>query len=48
VGVFVLALIRSDLTYLAVDPNYTTVIQGLIMIAVVMVGALVAMRRKRA
>jgi ribose transport system permease protein len=48
VGVFVLALIRSDLTYLAVDPNFTTVIQGLIMIAVVMVGALVAMRRKRA
>ena len=48
VGVFVLAIIRSDLTYLAVDPNYTTVIQGLIMIGVVMVGALVAMRRKRA
>lgn len=48
VGVFVLAIIRSDLTYLAVDPNYTTVIQGLIMIGVVMVGALVAMRRSRA
>jgi len=48
VGVFVLAIIRSDLTYLAVDPNYTTVIQGAIMIIVVMVGALVAMRGKRA
>jgi ribose transport system permease protein len=46
VGVFVLAIIRSDLTYLAVDPNYTTVIQGAIMIIVVMVGALVAMRRR--
>jgi ribose transport system permease protein len=48
VGVFVLAIIRSDLTYLAVDPNYTTVIQGVIMIVVVMVGALVALRRSRA
>jgi ribose transport system permease protein len=47
VAVFALRLVRTDLTFLGVDPNYTTVIEGLIMIGVVMVGGLVAMRRKR-
>jgi len=40
--------VRTDLTFLGVDPNYATVIEGLLMVAVVMVGALVALRRKRA
>ena len=34
--------------FLGVDPNYTTVIEGLIMVFVVMVGAVVALRRKQA
>lgn len=45
VAVLILRLVRTDLTFLGVDPNYATVIEGLIMIAVVMVGALVELRR---
>ena len=45
IAVFVLALIRTDLTFLGVDPNLTTVIQGAIMVVVVMVGALLTLRR---
>lgn len=48
IAVFVLRLVRTDLTFLGVDPNYTTVIEGLIMVIVVMVGAVVALRRKQA
>jgi ribose transport system permease protein len=44
VAVFVLRLVRSDLTFLSVDPNVTTIVEGAIMVAVVMLGALVAMR----
>ncbi len=47
-AVFILRLVRTDLTFLGVDPNYTTVIEGLIMVFVVMVGAVVALRRKQA
>jgi ribose transport system permease protein len=45
---FILALIRVDLVFLKVDPNYSTVIQGLILVVVVMVGGLVEYRRSRA
>ncbi len=38
VAAFILALIRSDLFFLGVDPNYSTVIQGVIMVVVVMIG----------
>jgi ribose transport system permease protein len=48
VAVYVLRLVRTDLTFLGVDPNYTTVVEGLIMVVVVMVGAVVALRRRRA
>ncbi len=48
VAVYVLRLVRTDLTFLGVDPNYTTVIEGLIMVVVVMVGAIVALRRRQA
>jgi ribose transport system permease protein len=44
VAVFILRLVRTDLTLLAVDPNVTTIIEGAIMVAVVMFGAFIAMR----
>jgi ribose transport system permease protein len=43
-AVFVLRLVRTILTFLAVDPNITTIIEGTIMVFVVMLGAYVAMR----
>jgi len=48
VAVFILRLVRSDLTFLAVDPNVTTIVEGTIMVVVVMLGALVALRRRSA
>jgi ribose transport system permease protein len=44
IAVFVLRLVRTDLTLLAVDPNVTTIIEGVIMVVVVMFGAVLAMR----
>jgi ribose transport system permease protein len=46
VAVFILRLVRSDLTFMAVDPNVTTIVEGTIMVVVVMLGALVALRRR--
>jgi ribose transport system permease protein len=48
IAVIVLALVRTDLTFLGVDPNLSTAIQGAILIGVVMFGSLVAMRKVRA
>jgi ribose transport system permease protein len=48
VAVFVLRLVRTLLTILAIDPNVTTIIEGVIMVAVVMFGAFIAMRGRRA
>ena len=48
VGVVVLQMIRTDMTFLNVNPNLAVVAQGFILIGVVMVGSLVEMRRKRA
>ena len=48
VGIYILGLIRADLTFLGVDPAFSTVIQGVIMVAVVMVGAWLTLRRSRA
>jgi ribose transport system permease protein len=48
IAVFILRLIRTDLTILAFDPNITTVIEGAIMVSVVMVGGLIAIRSRRA
>jgi len=45
--VIVLALVRTDLFFGGVDPNWSTAIQGAILIAVVMFGSLVSMRRVR-
>ena len=46
VAVFILRLVRTDLTFLSVDPNITTIVEGTIMVVVVMLGALLAMRRR--
>jgi ribose transport system permease protein len=47
IAVFILALIRADLTFLGVNPNFAEVIQGAIMVLVVMFGAYVTLRRRR-
>ncbi len=48
VAVVVLQLIRDDMTFMQVNPNYGLVAQGLILIGVLMIGNLVQMRRRRA
>jgi ribose transport system permease protein len=47
IAVVVLALVRTDLFFAGVDPNWSTAIQGAILIGVVMFGSLVAMRKVR-
>lgn len=47
IAVFILRLVRMDLTLLSVDPNVTTIIEGTIMAVVVMAGGLVALRGQR-
>ena len=46
VAVFVLRLVRTDLTLLAIDPNVTAIIEGSIMVAVVMFGAFITIRSR--
>ena len=48
VAVMILQLIRTDMTFLDVNNNLATVLQGLILIGVVMIGSLVQIRRARA
>jgi ribose transport system permease protein len=47
VAVSILALIRTDMTFLNLNSNLATVTQGVILIGVVMLGSLAAMRRSR-
>jgi ribose transport system permease protein len=47
VAVFILRLARTILTFMAVDPNVTTIVEGTIMVAVVMLGGILAMRGRR-
>ena len=47
IAVLILRLVRMDLTLLAVDPNITTIIEGSIMVAVVMLGGYLAIRGRR-
>jgi ribose transport system permease protein len=47
-AVIVLQLIQADLTFLRFDSNYSFVAQGVIVIAVVVVGSLIQLRRERA
>jgi ribose transport system permease protein len=48
VAVIILQLIRTDMTFLNVNTNLATVLQGVILIGVVMVGSLLQIRRSRA
>ena len=48
VGIYILGLIRADLAFLGVEPAYSTVVQGVIMVGVVMLGAYVTLRRRTA
>jgi ribose transport system permease protein len=48
VGVVILQIIRTDMTFLSFDPNLAVVAQGAILIGVVMVGSLVQLRQRRA
>ena len=47
-AVVVLALIRTDMTLMRLDPNYAIVAQGIILVGVVMVGTLIQLRGRRA
>jgi ribose transport system permease protein len=47
VAVMILQLIRTDITFLNINPNYAVVTQGAILIGVVMIGTLVQLRRAR-
>jgi ribose transport system permease protein len=44
---YILGLIRADLVFMGVDPNYSTMIQGGIMVMVVMVASYLELRRRR-
>ena len=48
VGIYILGLIRADLAFLGVEPAYSTVAQGAIMVGVVMLGAYLTLRRRAA
>lgn len=47
-AVFILRTVRMDLTLLSVDPNVAAIIEGTIMVAVVMFGAVLATRGRKA
>jgi ribose transport system permease protein len=47
-AVFILQLVRADLTFLGINASFSTAVQGLILIGVVLFGSLLAMRRVRA
>ncbi|MEM9435687.1 MAG: ABC transporter permease [Pseudomonadota bacterium] len=47
IAVVILRLIRTILTLLAVDPNVTTIVEGVIMVGVVMLGTALTLRRSR-
>jgi ribose transport system permease protein len=46
-AVFILRLVRMDLTLAAVDPNVTTIVEVTIMVVVVMLGGVLAFRGQR-
>lgn len=47
IAVFILRIVRTDLTLMAVDPNVTTIIEGIIMVGVVMLGTAATLRGAR-
>lgn len=46
IAVFILRLVRTDLTLLAIDPNVTAIVEGTIMVVVVMFGAFITIRSR--
>ncbi len=46
-AVFILRLLRMDMTLAAVDPNVTTIVEGTIMVVVVMLGGILAVKGRR-
>jgi len=47
-AVFILRVMRLDLTLLSVDPNATSIIEGTVMVVVVMLGGLLTMKGRKA
>lgn len=47
VAVFILRIIRTILTLMAVDPNVTTIVEGVIMVGVVILGTVATLRGTR-
>ena len=47
-AVFVLRVVRMDLTLMSVDPNVAVIVEGTIMVAVVMFGGILAIRGRKA
>lgn len=47
-AVFILRTVRLDLTLLSVDPNVAAIVEGTIMVAVLMLGAVLALRGRQA
>lgn len=47
VAVFILRLVRADLTFMGVDSNFATVIEGAMLVGVVMLGGLAALRERQ-
>lgn len=47
IAVFILRIIRTILTLMAVDPNVTTIVEGVIMVGVVMLGTVATLRGPR-
>jgi ribose transport system permease protein len=45
-AVFILALLRTDMTFIGVNPNLSTALQGAILVGVVMFGAVLTFRRR--
>jgi ribose transport system permease protein len=48
IAVFILRLVRADLTFMSVDANFATVIEGAMLVGVVMIGAVVSRRQPHA
>lgn len=47
IAVFILRIVRTILTLMAVDPNVTTIVEGVIMVGVVMLGTALTLRGRR-
>nr|WP_306268977.1 ABC transporter permease [Pararhizobium sp. IMCC3301] len=47
IAVFILRLVRTDLTLMSIDPNITTIVEGTIMVIVVMAGGLLAAKARK-